>query len=366
MHHRRDSARRLGSDVRRDGHEISDPTTPTLSTPTGALWEPATYHKGAQTVTVEAGDTGGGIRSITLSAEGKTIETYEATCDYTYTKPCRTNTGPQTLTLPTTQLTDGTHTITLTAIDAAGTETSASEQITVANEPSPAPTDLTAASSFGADSYQVSWIDPQDQVAPIQSATYEVCHDNEEPANCTTPTSTSPEGPVTIDLPDAGSWTIIVWLTNAAGNANPANAARLTIPIPGCCSTSELHTEAKASPPATTTTPSPEASTPPTSPIPPSVPPATRSKPHATATLRGKTLTVHITASTRVAGIRYELREPGRRPVLSRVRQARLRAGHATVIFTLAERLSPSGTIRVLIGSLQTQITLTLTRKRRA
>jgi hypothetical protein len=330
---------------------ISDPTTPTLSSPTGALWEPATYHKGTQTVDVEAGDTGGGIKSITLSADGKTIETYEAVCDYTYTKPCPTSTGTQTVALPTTQLGDGTHTITLTATDAAGVETNTSEQITIANEPPPAPTDLTASSSFGNDSYQVSWIDPPGQVAPIDSATYEVCHDNEEPANCTTPTSAGPEGPLTIDLPDPGTWTVIVWLTNAAGNTNRANAARLTIPLTGCCSTPELHTEAKASPPTTTTTPGPEASTPSTSPIPPSAPPAPAPRLHAHATLRGKILTVHITASTRIVTVHYKLREPRHRLTSSRTWRIHLRNGHATASFRLPKRLHPSETLLVIIQS---------------
>ena len=40
---------------------INDPTTPTLTTPTGALWNEAGYHKGTQTVTISAEDTGGGI-----------------------------------------------------------------------------------------------------------------------------------------------------------------------------------------------------------------------------------------------------------------------------------------------------------------
>jgi hypothetical protein len=193
--------------------------------------------------------TGGGIKSIRLTAEGKTFATYEAACDYTYARPCPTNTGPQTLSLPTTQLTDGTHTITLTATDAAGIQASSSEQITVANEPPPAPTDLTASSSVGSDSYQVTWLDPPDPVTPVQSATYEVCHDNEEPLNCGPPTSTGARGPATVVLPESGTWTIIVWLTNAAGESNPANAARLTIPIAACCSTTGQHSEPRRSRP---------------------------------------------------------------------------------------------------------------------
>jgi hypothetical protein len=126
--------------------KIRDPTTPMLSTPTGTLWETTSYHKGTQTVTVEAADAGGGIKSVQLTVEGKTIETYAAACDYTYVKPCPESTGPQTLSLPTSELADGTHTITLTTTDAAGVEASTSEQITVANEPPPAPSKARPAS----------------------------------------------------------------------------------------------------------------------------------------------------------------------------------------------------------------------------
>jgi hypothetical protein len=235
---------------------ISDPTTPTLTTPTGALWEPATYHKGTQTVTVEAGDTGGGIRSITLSADGKPIETYEAACDYTYAKPCPTSTGTQTLTLPTTQLTDGTHTIALTATDAAGVQTSTSEQITIANEPPP-------------------------------------------------------------------------------------------ILVSACCSTPETHAQAEPSPPTTT---APGASTPP-KPIPlPSAPATSEPKLHATATLRGRRLTVHVRANRDFVTVRYELYEPGH-SMVSRTRKVRLYADRAAISFTLIQRVRAPERVSVVVSS---------------
>ena len=90
---------------------INDPTPPTLGTPTGALWgpgEPNGYHKGTENITVSAQDVGGGVQSIILAADGHTIETYHAPCNFTLPKPCPSSTEPQTLTLPTTTLTDGT------------------------------------------------------------------------------------------------------------------------------------------------------------------------------------------------------------------------------------------------------------------
>ena len=138
---------------------LSDPTPPTLIAPAGALWgsgEAGGFHKGTESVTTSAQDVGGGVQSIVLAADGRPVETYNAPCNFTYPQPCPSSTGAQTLTLPTTELSDGTHTLTLVAIDAAGNQsTVASEQITVDNSPPPTPvevgtsTTVTAAGSGG-------------------------------------------------------------------------------------------------------------------------------------------------------------------------------------------------------------------------
>jgi hypothetical protein len=88
---------------------LSDPTPPTLSEPSGPLWATG-YHTGTQQLQFTATDTGGGIQSVALSVDGTPTDTYEAKCNYTLPLPCPLSTGQQTLTLPTTQLTDGTHT----------------------------------------------------------------------------------------------------------------------------------------------------------------------------------------------------------------------------------------------------------------
>jgi len=118
---------------------LSDPTPPTLSAPSGTLWG-AGVHEGTESVTTSAQDVGGGVQSIVLSADGKPVESYDAPCNFTYPQPCPASTGEQTLTLPTTELSNGAHTLTLVATDAAGNQsTVASEQITVDNSPPPPP-----------------------------------------------------------------------------------------------------------------------------------------------------------------------------------------------------------------------------------
>jgi len=119
---------------------LSDPTPPTLGAPSGALWKSSAsggVHKGTESVTISAQDVGGGVQSIVLSADGQPVETYNASCNFTFAQPCPLSTGEQTLTLPTTELSDGTHTLTLVATDAAGDQsTVASEQVTVDNHES--------------------------------------------------------------------------------------------------------------------------------------------------------------------------------------------------------------------------------------
>jgi hypothetical protein len=245
-------------------------------------------------------------------------------------------------------LADGTHTITLTATSAAGAQASTSEHITIANEPPPPPTNLTASPAPSSDSYTVQWTDPQDQIAPIISATYEVCHNNEDPANCSTPATSSPEGPATVALPESGTWTIIVWLTNAAGNSNPANAARLTIPIAACCST-ETHSEETPNPGPKPAPSGPASSTPKPQP-----------KLHATATLRDRTLTIKITAPAGIVRAHYQLREPRHHPRSSKTRKAMLHNGHATITFKLSNPIRPPATLRIIIQSANDTISVTI------
>lgn len=119
---------------------VADPTPPTLSTPSGSLWGlTGAMHAGTESVTVSAQDAGGGLQSIVLIADGRSMASYGAPCNFTLAQPCPASSGTQTFALPTTQLSDGVHTVALLATDAAGNQSSISEQINVLNPPAPAP-----------------------------------------------------------------------------------------------------------------------------------------------------------------------------------------------------------------------------------
>jgi hypothetical protein len=110
---------------------VADPTLPTFSAPSGSLWSTTgAVHAGTESVSVSAQDAGGGLQSIALIADGRSMASYGAPCNFTLAQPCPSSSGTQTLVLPTAQLSDGVHTVALVATDAAGNQSSISEQIT--------------------------------------------------------------------------------------------------------------------------------------------------------------------------------------------------------------------------------------------
>ena len=319
---------------------LSDPTPPTLSAPSGALWGPGEaggFHKGTESVTVSADDVGGGVASIVLSADGRPVETYTAPCNFTFAQPCPSSTGTQTLTLPTTQLSDGTHTLTLVATDAAGNQsTVASQEITVENSAPPPPVGLSAtATQTGGSTFTATWSDPTGQLAPITGALYQVCPASGS-GSCSAPASAPAGGPATVTVPGPGSWSIAVWLTNAAGNANPANAAHTNVVVP--------RPAPAAGHSATATTPTI----------------------HVSETLRGRELVVHVSGpASGVVRVGFIGRLRGR-TVASGAKTVALRHGRLTVMFKLGPRTAAHALIRVSAKlDHELAVTSTLRRHRR-
>jgi hypothetical protein len=303
---------------------LSDPTPPTLSAPSGALWGPGVaggFHKGTESVAVAAQDVGGGVASITLSVDGQPMETYTAPCNFTFAQPCPSSTGTQTLTLPTTQLSDGKHTLTLVATDAAGNQSNvASKEITVDNSAPAAPVSLSATPiQAGGSTFAVTWSDPQGQVAPITGAFYQVCPASGS-GSCSASAAAPAAGPATVTVPGPGSWSIAVWLSDAAGNASPANAARTNVVV------APSKSGGSGSGHGTT---------------------ATTPKIHVTETLRGRKLIVHVVgpASGRVR-VGFTGRLQGR-IVASAAKSGVLKHRCLTVTFKLGPRTAAHALIRV-------------------
>jgi hypothetical protein len=311
---------------------VSDPAPPTLDPPASTLWNAGThggFHKGTESVLTAAHDTGGGTQTITLSADGTPVATYTAPCNFTFPQPCPLSTGVQVLTLATPNLTDGTHTLTLVATDAADNQsTIATKQITIDNTPPPAPIGLAASPTQpGGSTFTATWTEPTEQVAPITEAAYQVC-----PASgtgtCSPATPAPPNGPATITLPGPGTWNIAVWLTDAAGNNTQGNAAHTIVNL-----LSSQPRRAKfrlGSSPGT----KPGNSTP-------------KHTLHLSESLHGRQLVVHVTGPTRG---RVRVGFTGRlagRIVASNARTLELQHGRLTLRFRLGPRTAAYATIRV-------------------
>jgi hypothetical protein len=321
---------------------VSDSTLPTLSAPAGSLWEPGGaggFHKGTESVTTSAKDVGGGLQSIVLSADGRAVETYAAPCNFTFAQPCPSSTGAQTLTLPTTGLSDGTHTLTLAATDAAGNQsTVASEQITVDNgAPSP-PTGLAAtATQVGSSTFTATWTDPSGQVAPITTATYQVCPASGSGA-CGAPTTAPAGGPATVTVPGPGTWSLAVWLTNAAGNGTPANAAHAILTV-------VAGTPGGGGPGGGSMTP--------------------KTTIRVSETLRGRELIVHVSGpASGMVRVGFTGRLRGR-TIASAAKTVALKRGRLTVVFRLGPRTAAHALIRVS-AKLDHELAVTSTLRRNA
>lgn len=325
---------------------INDPTPPTLSTPTGTLWKPGKangYHQGTETVTTSAEDIGGGVKSITLTSDGVPVEKYDTPCDYTKPQPCPTSTGEQTLTLPTTIIPDGTHTLTLYATDAAGNQSAiASEQVTIDNTPPPPPIELSATPTQpGGSTFTLTWTNPPGQVAPITSATYQVCATT--PETCTQPTNAPPTGPTTITVTGSGTWTVKLWLTDAAGNNDPANAAKTTLTVPPPATTGSDSSDRPPTPGGDTG----ESAQGSTHDLIGSTATGTGPAVHLSARLHRQDLIVRVSGpSTGPVHISYTAHLHGHR-VASDARTVPLKHGRLTTVFKLGLRTAAHATITV-------------------
>jgi hypothetical protein len=205
---------------------LSTQAPPSIASPSGSLWGAGSaggFHKGVEQVSLQASDLTG-ITRATISVDGHVLASQQGVCDYSQPLPCQPLSAA--FQVDTTQLTDGAHTVALEAYDAAGNEGRLTEQIVVANRPPPPPVGLKAVAQPDG-SFIVSWSDPPD-VAPIVGSTYELCPPSG--VGCASPTPTGRDSPLSLPASAAGQ-TVKVWLSDAAGNSNPANAASLPLSV---------------------------------------------------------------------------------------------------------------------------------------
>jgi hypothetical protein len=210
---------------------VQDYTAPAIHPVYGALWQEG-WHRGPEEAWQTLSDNVG-IMVQRLYVDGRVVAQQDfrdpawpgnIRCDFTRRRPCN-DIAPAGLPLDTRSLDDGLHVLRLEAIDAAGNPASVGRRIGVDNTP-PTHVDAHVVGGDGwrrANDFAVGWRVPADPGAPIARAHYTICS-GADPKDCVRATSARSDRIDRIRVPAEGTHLVRVWLEDAAGNANEADA----------------------------------------------------------------------------------------------------------------------------------------------
>jgi hypothetical protein len=213
---------------------IADEGAPSVALKGGSLLGGG-WRRGTHDVVVEAWDHVG-IRRKEVHVDGTLKAARESACDDTLPVPCPN--GTDSMSIDTAQLSDGRHTITAQAIDAANNVAATHAELSVDNTPPARPQGLAIERGAGwqaRNSYALAWTNPpQNGTAPIAGIEYALCPHTNRPddfAGCAQG-ARSGNGITRIEdltVPGTGTWVARFWLRDAAGNADPRTAAEATL-----------------------------------------------------------------------------------------------------------------------------------------
>lgn len=185
----------------------------------------------AHSLAFAAADRGGGVERVTVRTSSGASWTHAGPCArgpsvYSRLVPCPLSLGG-TIPIGVGQLADGRHDFTLTSYDAAGQASSSGPfPVYVDNTAPAAPKNLALVDGDGwraRDSFGLRWTNPAEAYAPIVAAHWQLCKVG---GGCRTG-QTRAAGVAGLDglvTGASGEYLLRVWLEDAAGNANPANA----------------------------------------------------------------------------------------------------------------------------------------------
>src|SRR5437764_6503702 len=204
--------------------KIRDDSAPQVRAVDGAIpaggWLAGSHYVG------HAASDNTGISSTSLYVDNRKVDDRTRDCDYTRSLPC-TDLAYGRYLFSTRDVADGVHQYRVEARDAAGNVGSFSGEIDVDNTPPHMPTDVIVAGGEDGrpdNSFHVHWTNPA-SAAPIKVARYSLC--NTATSACTTGLRRS-DGIARIDdlsVPEPGDYALRIWLEDAAGNVNSANAS---------------------------------------------------------------------------------------------------------------------------------------------
>jgi hypothetical protein len=212
---------------------VSDPSSPTMSGPSGPLWNTG-YHQGGKESASFGGSDNTGISEAAWFIDGRQQTQDRNGCDYSRPLPCP-NMPPDTQhQADLGAFREGPHQLQAAIKDAAGNASTAGPITITIDRTAPGPPSALAVvggdASRATNSFDVTWTNPTDQLAPIARAHYRLC-----PAfgGACTPEATASGDNISsltgLHVPDKGAWALTVWLEDAAGNATAANTASVLL-----------------------------------------------------------------------------------------------------------------------------------------
>jgi hypothetical protein len=211
---------------------VLDTSPPALTLTDGDLL--SGWRRGRGTVNLSASDNVG-IQLDRLLVDGAVREQRPRSCQWGARIPCPNGTG--TLSLDTTLLSDGLHTLSVETVDSAGNASGESRTILLDNTPPAAAMDLALAGGSAwrsTNSFSLSWRNPAQDHSAIGAARYELCPAGgaaAQQARCVTGQRSGPgisEIP-NLAAPAPGAWRLRLWLLDEAGNADARTAVGTTL-----------------------------------------------------------------------------------------------------------------------------------------
>ncbi len=205
---------------------IADGTLPGVSI-TGGGAVAGGWRRGVQGVSFDTSDNVG-IKYVRVLVGDREAARQDRPCDFTQRAPCTNR--PGSLEFNTANFADGKHTLSVQSTDGADNTGGASRELLIDNTPPGQPEGLAIASGDGwrsENKFRVTWKNPKEDHAPVAGAEYEICRATDG-GGCVRGERTA-AGIAAIDdikVPDAGAWTLRLWLRDEAGNADRARAGQ--------------------------------------------------------------------------------------------------------------------------------------------
>jgi hypothetical protein len=207
---------------------VTDPSAPTLTGgPNGPLWNPDAYHRGTESASF-GGTDNTGISEADWLIDGRQQTFDRGACDYSRPLPCSDMPADTQHGVNVGAVRDGQHQLEAVVKDAAGNPATAGPiNLNVDTTPPAAPGGLSAAPA-GDGSVTASWANPDSQFAPITKAHYQLCPVGPGAGPCQgelVASGTNISSITGLHLPGPGTWSLTVWLEDAAGNVSRGNVA---------------------------------------------------------------------------------------------------------------------------------------------